>query len=135
MPASIAAFSDGATASLSSAEMMIAFTPCVVRSVMNGIWRSAFARFGPTWVTVPPSSPAALSMPVFAAAEYWLTMSFGREPTLTPPLAGRPPLPPPPAAALPEGDAPAEAGAGADAEAGADDAGAADDAAADGEAD
>ncbi len=45
---------------------------------MNGIWRSALASFGPTWVTVPPSSPAALSTPVLAAAKYWLTMSFGR---------------------------------------------------------
>ena len=78
MPASIAALSEGATSSLPSAEMMIASTPLVVRSVMNGIWRSAFASFGPTWVTVPPSSPAALSTPVFAAAKYGLTMSFGR---------------------------------------------------------
>ena len=78
MLAAIACLSAGATASGSSAEMMIALTPCVVRSVMNGIWRSALASFGPTWVTVPPSSPAALSMPVFAAAKYLLTMSLGR---------------------------------------------------------
>ena len=58
--------------------MMIALTFWVVRSVMNGIWRSAFASLGPTWVTVPPSSAAALSTPVFAAAKYWFTMSLGR---------------------------------------------------------
>ncbi len=74
----MAALRDGATASLSSAEMMIAFTFWVVRSVMNGICRSALGSGGPTWVTVAPSSVAALSMPVFAAAKYWLTMSFGR---------------------------------------------------------
>jgi hypothetical protein len=78
MPAALAALSAGATSSLPSAEMMIASTPWVVRSVMNGIWRSAFASLGPTWVTVPPVSPAALSIPVLAAAKYWLTMSFGR---------------------------------------------------------
>ena len=78
MPFAIASLRAGATSSLPSAEMMIAATPCVVRSVMKGIWRSAFASFGPTWMTVPPSSPAALSTPVFAAAKYWLTMSFGR---------------------------------------------------------
>ena len=59
--------------------MMIALTFWVVRSVMNGIWRSALASFGPTWMTLPPVVPAAaLSTPVFAAAKYWLTMSFGR---------------------------------------------------------
>ncbi len=78
MPLAMASLRAGATSSLPSAEMMIADTPCVVRSVMNGIWRSAFASFGPTWVTVPPSSAAALSTPVLAAAKYWLTMSFGR---------------------------------------------------------
>ena len=50
----------GATSSLPSAEMMIALTPWVVRSVMNGICRSALASFGPTWMTVPPVSPARL---------------------------------------------------------------------------
>ena len=74
----MAALSAGATSSLPSAEMTIASTFCVVRSVMNGICRSALASFGPTWMTVPPVSPAALSIPVFAAAKYWLTMSFGR---------------------------------------------------------
>ena len=57
---------------------MIALTFWVVRSVMNGICRSALASFGPTWVTVEPDSAAALSTPVLAAAKYWLTMSFGR---------------------------------------------------------
>ena len=42
MPAAIAALRAGATSSLPSAEMMIALTFWVVRSVMNGIWRSAF---------------------------------------------------------------------------------------------
>ena len=78
MPEAMAAFRSGATASLSSAEMMIAWTCCVVRSLMKGTCRSAFGSFGPTWTTVPPSSVAALSMPVFAAAKYLLTMSFGR---------------------------------------------------------
>ena len=58
--------------------MMIALTFWVVRSAMNGIWRSAFASFGPTWMTLPYVSAAALSTPVLAAAKYWLTMSFGR---------------------------------------------------------
>ena len=78
IPAAIAALSDGATSSLPSAEMMIASTFWVVRSAMNGTWRAAVAWFGPTWVTVLPVSAAALSTPVFAAAKYWLTMSFGR---------------------------------------------------------
>ena len=58
--------------------MMIAPTFWVVRSVMKGIWRSGFASFGPTWMTVAPDAAAALSTPVLAAAKYWLTMSFGR---------------------------------------------------------
>ena len=74
----MAAFRSGATASLSSAEMMIASTFWVVRSLMNGTCRSAFGSFGPTWMTVEPVSAAPLSMPTFAAAKYWLTMSFGR---------------------------------------------------------
>ena len=80
MPAALAAVSAGTTASLSSAEMMIALTFWVVRSVMNGTWPAgSVATLGPTVVTAaPPSSVTALSMPVLAAAKYWLTMSFGR---------------------------------------------------------
>jgi hypothetical protein len=78
MPLAIASLRAGATSSLPSAEMMIASTPCVVRSVMKGIWRSALASFGPTWMTLAPVSAAALSTPTLAAAKYWLTMSFGR---------------------------------------------------------
>ena len=65
----MAALRAGATSSLPAAEMMIALTFCVVRSVMKGIWRSARASFGPTWMTVPPVSAAPLSMPVLAAAQ------------------------------------------------------------------
>ena len=56
----MAAFRSGATASLSSAEMMIALTFWVVRSVMNGTWRSAFGSFGPTWMTVAAGLGGAL---------------------------------------------------------------------------
>jgi hypothetical protein len=59
--------------------MMIASTPWVVRSEMNGIWAAASAACGPTLVTgAPPSSVAALSTPVLAASKYLLTTSFGR---------------------------------------------------------
>src|SRR5262245_59848669 len=113
MPASIAAFSAGATAFGSLAEIAIALTPWVVASWMNDAWASV-ALLGPTWVTVPPSSCAAMSAPCFAASKYGLLICFGMNVTEVPP----------PAAAL----AGAEAGA-ADAEAAvgaATDAGAAD---------
>ena len=35
------------------------------------------AVLGPTWVTVPPSSPAALSAPTFAASKYGLLICLG----------------------------------------------------------
>src|SRR6476619_356954 len=77
MPAAMAAVRSGATASLSSAEMMIELTCWVVRSLMNGTCRSAVGDWGPTWMTVEPDSAAPLSMPTLAAAKYWLTIAGG----------------------------------------------------------
>ena len=86
MPAAMAALSAGATASGSLAEIAIAFTPCVVASWMKVACASA-ALLGPTWVTEPPSSAAALSAPSFAASKYGLLICLGMNVTAVPPPA------------------------------------------------
>src|SRR4029079_3351450 len=89
MPAALAAWSAGTTAFGSFAEIAIALTPFVVSSWMNEACASV-AALGPTWVTVPPSSPAALSAPCFAASKYGLLICFGMNVTDSAPPAALP---------------------------------------------
>src|SRR5262245_36461394 len=103
MPAALAAWSAGTTAFGSFAEIAIALTPLVVSSWMNEACASV-AALGPTWVTVPPSSVAALSAPCLAASKYGLLICFGMKVTDTAP----------PAAALPDALADASADGAAD---------------------
>src|SRR3954452_2712964 len=84
MPAAFAAWSAGTTAFGSFAEIAIALTPLVVASWMNDAWASV-AELGPTCVSVPPSSPAALSAPTFAASKYGLLICLGMNVTQSEP--------------------------------------------------
>src|SRR5262252_3331650 len=84
MPAAFAAVRAGTTAFGSLAEIAMALTPWVVASWMNEAWASV-AELGPTWVTVPPSSPAALSAPTLAASKYGLLICLGMKVTLSAP--------------------------------------------------
>src|SRR5689334_10897758 len=89
MPAAFAAVRAGTTAFGSLAEIAIALTPWVVASWMNEAWASV-AELGPTWVTVAPSSPAALAAPTLAASKYGLLIWLGMNVALGAPdwLAG-----------------------------------------------